>query len=99
MLSFIAVWMGLVDLVIAGYIVWAWLAGRPGDGVSSWLIVCLYGGAGTLTLAIISLWINRKESSDTPGVSGQRVQAVVAIVLALLAIAACYAVALISGQA
>lgn len=94
MLSFISVWIGLLDLLLGCYMLIAWLRGEEPGRISTWLTVCIYTAVLGITLAAMSWWANRKESRDTPGITGQRVQSYVAIALSAMAIGICYFVAL-----
>lgn len=103
MLSFLSVWIGVFDLLLAGGVAYAWLTSGGGPAgpdrpLSRWLVGGLYLAALGLTLAILSLWANRKEDADTPGVKGQRTQAIVAIVLCLAGVAVLYVVALMGRR-
>jgi hypothetical protein len=88
MLSFLAVWIGLIDLLMSAAVALGWLDG-------GWLIPALYGVPLGITLAVMSLWANRREPGDSPGVKAQRVQSLVAIGLCLAAGALCYLAVLV----
>jgi hypothetical protein len=97
MLALISVWVGLANLLLAGGVTIAWLGGGVDRALSHWLTGGLYGSALGLTLAILSLWSNRKLKRTDPGVAAQRLQAKIAITLCLLAIGLLYTVALAGG--
>ena len=86
MLAFLGVWIGLGTFLIAvGMLVY-----RP--LMTEWAVTAVlwFGSPGAICFAGLVLWAYRKETGDDPGVTAQRVQAKVAIVLAVLAAAIVY---------
>ena len=87
MLALASVWIGLASLVLAA----AMLVFRPAMTDWSVTLVLYFGSPGALCLAILVLWAHRGEDSSDPGLEARRLQAKVAIVLAILAAAIVYA--------
>jgi len=86
MLALLSVWVGLGTFVIAvGMLVY-----RPAMTDLTVTAVLWFGSPGAMCFAGLVLWAYRKEKSDDPGVAAQRLQAQVAIVLAVLAAAIVY---------
>jgi len=86
MLALLSVWVGLGTFIIAvGMLVYRPMMTDPTVAAVLW-----FGSPGALCLAGLVLWAYRKESSEDPGVVAQRLQAKVAIVLAVLAAAIVY---------
>ena len=86
MLAFASVWMGLATLVLAA----AMVVHRPWLTDLMMTLVLYFGSPGTLCLGGLVLWAYRKEDAGDPGVSAQRLQAKVAIFMALLATSLAY---------
>ncbi len=86
MMALASVWIAVVSLVLA--VVMA--VYRPAFTDLTVLSVTYFGTPGALCLAILLLWAYRKERGDDPGVSAQRLQAKVAIGMAVLAAALVY---------
>ena len=87
MLALASVWIGFASLVIAGTM----LAQRATFSNTGVILVLYFGSPGALCLAGLVLWAYRKEDSSDPGVSAQRLQAKIAIVLGLIAAGIVYA--------
>ncbi len=87
MLALASVWIGLASLLVAGTM----LALRATFSNTGVILVLYFGSPGALCLAGLVLWAHRKEDSSDPGVSAQRLQAKVAIVLGLIAAGIVYA--------
>lgn len=87
MLALASVWIGFASLLIAGTM----LALRATFSNTGVILVLYFGSPGALCLAGLVLWAYRKEDSSDPGVSAQRLQAKVAIVLGLIAAGIVYA--------
>ena len=93
MLALASVWIGLASLLIAG----AMLAYRPTFTDAGVTLVLYFGSPGALCLAGLVLWAYRKEGSS-PGVLAQRLQAKIAIVLAVAAATIVYALIIASDK-
>jgi hypothetical protein len=87
MLALASVWIGLASLVLSV----AMLLYRPAMTDWSVTLVLYFGSPGALCLAILVLWAHRGEDESDPGLQARRLQARVAIVLAILAAAIVYA--------
>ncbi len=94
MLALLSVWIGLASLAIAAAM-FGYRALFSDSGVT---LVLYLGSPGALCLAGLVLWAHRKEGSSDPGVSAQRLQAKVAIGLALIAAAIVYALFIASDK-
>ncbi len=94
MLALLSVWIGLASLAIAA----AMFGHRALFSDIGVTLVLYLGSPGALCLAGLVLWAYRKEGSSDPGVSAQRLQAKVAIVLALIASAIVYALFIASDK-
>jgi thiamine biosynthesis protein ThiS len=86
MLALASVWFGLATLVLAG----AMLLYRPAFTDVTVALVLYFGSPGALCFAGLVLWAHRKDRSLDAGLAGQRLQAKVAVALALLAAAVVY---------
>ena len=86
MLAFASVWIALASLVIAT----AMLLYRPAMTDIALTTVLYFGTPGALCFAGIVLWANRKDDCPEPGIVAQRIQAKVAIAMALVAAAIVY---------
>lgn len=86
MLALLSVWIGLGSFLLA----LAMLIYRPTMTDQNIVWILYFGSPGALCLAGLVLWANRSESQAEPGVSAQRLQCKVAIVLAVLAAAIVY---------
>ena len=94
MAAFVRVWMGMATLGIA----MAMLLWRPAfTDLNVWLVLWL-GAPGTMCVAGLVLWANRKSDADEPGIGPQRLQCKVAISLALVATAIVYALGMGAQQ-
>ncbi len=87
MLAFFSVWIGAMSLVAALVMV----IHRPTFHDIPVTFVLWLGSPGTMCLAGIVLWAYRKDESEDSGIAGQRLQAKVAIGLAVGAAALVYA--------
>ncbi len=81
MLALASVWMGLATLALST----AMLLYRPAFTDGTVTFVLYFGSPGALCLAGLVLWAHRKDDRDDPGVSAQRLQAKITVILALLA--------------
>ena len=86
MLAFASVWIGLATLALSATM----LLYRPAFTDLTVTLVLYFGSPGALCFAGLVLWAHRKEDGADPGVSAQRLQAKIAIGLALLAAAIVY---------
>lgn len=86
MLALASVWIGLAAFLLAV----AMLLYRPVFNDLTVTLVIYFGSPGALCLAGLVLWAYRKERSGDPGLAAQRVQAKIAITLAVLAAAIIY---------
>ncbi len=93
-LALTSVWIGLASLFIAGVM----LGHRAMFGDLGVTLVLYFGSPGALCLGGLVLWAYRKEDSSDPGVLAQRLQAKVAIILALVAAAVVYALIIASDK-
>lgn len=89
-----SVWIGLLTLGLSV----AMLLYRPTMTDLTVLLVLYFGAPGALCFAGLVLWAHRKEVSNDPAVAAQRMQAKVAIALALLAAAIVYALIIFSEK-
>ena len=87
MLAFFSVWIGMMSLVAALVMV----IYRPTFHDIPVTFVLWLGSPGAMCLAGLVLWAYRKDESGDPGIDGQRLQAKVAIGLAISAAALVYA--------
>ena len=94
MLAFSSVWIGMVSLVAALVMV----IHRPAFHDLPVTLVLWFGSPGAMCLAGLVLWAYRKEESEDPGIAGQRLQAKVAIGLAVSAAALVYALIIAAEQ-
>jgi hypothetical protein len=76
-----SVWLGLTAFLLAI----AMLAYRPALTDLTVLLVLYFGSPGALCFAGLVLWAHRKQDAAHRAIAGQRLQAKVAILLALLA--------------
>ena len=86
MVALSSVWIGLGTFAIAV----AMLVYRPAMTDATVTAVLWFGAPGAMCLAGLVLWAYRDEGSGDEGVVAQRLQAKVAIVLAVLAAAIVY---------
>lgn len=86
MLAFTSVWIGLISLVVA-MTMWAY---RPAFTDASITIVLYFAAPGAMCLAGLVLWAYRKEPPQA-GIDSQRLQAKVAVLLALASAVIVYA--------
>lgn len=86
MLALLSVWVALLTLVLSS----AMLVYRPAFTDLTVTLVLYFGSPGALCLAGLVLWAYRKESTEDAGVRAQRMQAKVAIVLAIVSAAVVY---------
>ncbi len=94
MLSLASVWIALASFVLAV----AMLIYRPAMTDVTILLVLYFGSPGALCLAGLTLWAYRKDMGDDPGVAARRIQAKVAIGLAIVAAAIVYALIILSAK-
>jgi len=81
MLALASVWMALGTLLLAG----AMLVYRPAMTDVAIVLVLYFGSPGSVCFAGLVLWAYRKDHSVDAHVAAQRLQAKVAIALAILA--------------
>ncbi len=86
MLALASVWIAMAALLLALTMV----VYRPVFTDLAVTLVVYFGSPGALCFAGLVLWAHRKANAADEAVAGQRVQAKVAIVLALLAAAIVY---------
>lgn len=94
MLALTSVWIGLLSLLLAGTMV----LHRPVFTDWTVTLVLYFGSPGAMCLAGLVLWALRKEDFDDGGVAAQRLQAKVAIALALFAAAIVYLLIIYSAK-
>ena len=94
MLALGSAWIALASFVIA----LAMLVYRPAFTDWTVLLVLYFGSPGAMCLAGLVLWAHRKEGDDDPGLAARRLQARVAITLALIAAAVVYALFIFSHK-
>ena len=87
MLALISVWVGLASFLVAA----AMLLYRPTMTDLSILMILYFGSPGAICFAGLVLWANRQDTSAEPAIAAQRLQAKMAIGMALLAAAIVYA--------
>lgn len=87
MFAFMSVWLGLACFV-ASIVMVVWRAAFTDTMV---FLLLWIGAPGTMWLAGMVLWANRKMSASESGISAQRLQCKVAIGLAVAAAAIVYA--------
>ena len=90
MAALLSVWIGLATALLAA----AMLVHRPLFSDLAVTLVLWFGSPGAMCLAGLVLWSHRKADSADPGVAAQRLQAKVAIALAIAAAAIVYALVL-----
>lgn len=81
MLALASIWIGLLSLLIAV----AMAIYRPVFTDLTVTLVLYFGSPGSLCFSGLVLWAHRKEDGRLPGIRDQRLQAKIAIGLALLA--------------
>ena len=86
MLALMSVWISLAALAVAATMV----VYRPAFADWTVTLVLYFGSPGAMCFAGLILWAYRKEDSTDAGVAAQRLQAKVAIAIALLAAAIVY---------
>ena len=94
MLALASVWIGLAALALSVVMV----VYRPVFTDLTVTLVLYFGSPGSLCLAGLVFWAYRKEDRADPGVSAQRKQAQVAIVLSLVAAAIVYLLVIFSHK-
>ena len=94
MLALASVWIGLAVFALSV----AMVVYRPVFTDLTVTLVLYFGSPGSLCLAGLVLWAYRKEDRADPGVSAQRKQAQVAIVLSLVAAAIVYLLVIFSHK-
>jgi hypothetical protein len=87
MLALSSVWLGLLTFLIA----LGMLLFRPIMTDLSVTAVLWFGSPGAMCLGGLVLWAYRKDRTGDPGVAAQRIQAKVAIALAIVAAGIVYA--------
>lgn len=93
-LALAGVWIALLTLGLSV----AMLIYRPAMTDLTVLLVLYFGAPGALCLAGLVLWAHRKDNSADPAIAAQRVQAKVAIALAILAAAIVYGLIIFSEK-
>jgi len=89
-----AVWISLLTLGLAlGMLIY-----RPAMTDLTILLVLYFGAPGALCFAGLVLWAHRKDQSADPAIAAQRVQAKVAILLAVVAAAIVYGLIIFSQK-
>lgn len=86
MLSLTSVWIGLATLLLA----LAMVLHRPAFTDITIPLVLYFGSPGALCLSIMVLWAHRRDSATDQGLNARRLQAKVAIALAISAAAIVY---------
>jgi hypothetical protein len=89
-----SVWVGLLTLGLSA----AMLLYRPAMTDLTILVVLYFGAPAALCFAGLVLWAHRKDESADPSIAAQRVQAKVAIPLAVLAAAIVYGLIIFSEK-
>ncbi len=86
MAAFASVWLGLACLLTAlTMLLW-----RPAMTDVTIFLVLWLGAPGTMCIAGMVLWADRKEDADQPGIGAQRLQCKVAVLLSVAAVAVVY---------
>src|SRR3990172_7086518 len=83
MLALASVWISLASLIVAA----AMLVYRPAMTELAVTFVLYFGSPGAMCLAGLTLWAHRKDDTSDAGVAARRIQAKVAIVMAIAAAA------------
>ncbi len=86
MLALMSVWIGMAALVLAATMLFY----RPAFTDWTVTLVLYFGSPGAMCFAGLVLWAYRKEDSTDTGLAARRLQAKVAIALALAAAAIVY---------
>lgn len=94
MTALLSVWIGLATALLAA----AMLVHRPIFNDLTVIVVLWFGSPAAMCLAGLVLWSHRKADSDDPGVVAQRLQAKVAIALAIVAAVIIYALVISADQ-
>lgn len=94
MIALLSVWLGMGCLLLSAVMV-LW---RPAFNDVTLVISLYFGCPGTVCLAGLVLWSFRKDTSDDPAMTAQRMQSKVAIGLALTAAAVVYALVIGAQQ-
>ena len=89
-----SVWIGLVAFGFSA----AMLLYRPALTDLTVLLVLYFGAPGALCFAGLVLWAYRKDKTGDPAIAAQRVQAKVALALAILAAAIVYGLIIFSEK-
>jgi hypothetical protein len=94
MLALISTWLGLATLLVAATM----LLYRPSFTDWGVTLVLYFGSPGAMCLAGMVLWAHRKDDHGDPGLESQRMQAKVAISLAMFAAAIVYMLIIYSAK-
>ena len=94
MLALASVWIGLASLILAATMVLY----RPAMTDNTIPIVLWAGSPGAICLAGLVLWASRKIDHPDPGLVSQRLQAKVAITMAIIAAALVYLLIIFSQK-
>jgi len=94
MLALIGVWLGLASFGLSLVM----LLYRPAFTDATVTAVLYFGSPGAICLAGLVLWAHRKDQSADPGLRAQRLQAWVAIVLAIMAAGIVYGLIILSTK-
>ena len=89
-----SVWISLLTLALSALM----LLYRPAMTDLTILLVLYFGAPGALCLAGLVLWAYRKQGAPDPAIASQRLQAKVAIPLAILAAAVVYGLIIFSHK-
>jgi len=94
MLALAGVWIALLTFLLS----LTMLVHRPAFTDVTVTIVLYFGSPGAMCLAGLVWWAHRKETGPEPGVRAQRLQAAIAIALAILAAGIVYALIIASEK-
>lgn len=94
MLALMSTWLGLAAFLLAS----AMLLFRPTFTDWTVTLVLYFGSPGALCLAGLVLWAHRNDDHSDPGLESQRLQAKIAVTLAVLAAAIVYALIIFSTK-
>ena len=81
MLALLSTWLGMATLLLASTM----LLFRPAFTDLTVTLVLYFGSPGAMCFAGMVLWAHRKDDHNDPGLESQRLQAKVAITMAMLA--------------
>lgn len=94
MLALLSTWIGLGVLILAGTMV----VYRPAFTDWTVVLVLYFGSPGAMCLAGLMLWAHRKDADTDAGLQAQRLQARIAITLAIVAAAIVYLLVIFSTK-